>query len=97
MKRYIVQNIKLPVEASKDVVFAHAKRRLLKFYGADEIIRTEIFKRSVDARKRGDIKFVWSVVADVESKRGYDNEVLLKEGIVLSKKPSLDIVLGSEK
>ena len=97
MKRYIVQNIKLPVEASKDVVFAHAKRRLLTFFSLDEIIRTEIFKRSVDARKRGDIRFVWSVVADVESKRDHGPEALIKEGIVLSKRSTLDIVYGSEK
>lgn len=97
MKRYIVQNIKLPVEASKDVVFAHAKRRLLTFFSSGEIIRTEIFKRSVDARKRGDIKFVWSVVANVDSKRGYGAETLAKEGIVLSKNSTLDVVYGTEK
>lgn len=97
MKRFIVQNIKLPVEASKDVVFAYAKRRLLSFFSADEIIRTDIFKRSVDARKRGDIKFVWSVAADVESKRNHSSEALAKEGIALTKRSTLDIVYGSEK
>ena len=97
MKRYIVQNIKLPVEASKDVVFAYAKRRLLSFFGSHDIIRTEIFKRSVDARRKGDIKFVWSVCVDVESKREYSAEKLAKEGIVLSEKKTLDIVYGNEK
>ena len=97
MKRYIVQNIKLPVEASKDVVFAHAKRRLLTFFGAGDIIKTEIFKRSVDARRRGDVKFVWSVIADVGSKREYSAETLAKEGIVLSKPSKIDVVYGDER
>ena len=97
MTRLIVQNIKLPIEASKDVVFANAKRRLLHFFGKDEIIKTEIFKRSVDARRRGDVKFVWSVCADIESKRKYDADALAKEGIVLSKPSALDIVYGDEE
>lgn len=97
MQRYIVQNIKLPIESSKDVVFANAKKRLLKLFGSAEIVDLGIFKRSIDARNNNDIKFVWSVSALVESKRTYSAEVLAKNSIVLEKKASLDFVRGNEK
>ena len=96
MKRYIVQNIKLPIEAGKDVVFANAERRLLTFFGRSQIIRREIFKKSIDARKRDDIKFVWSVIFDVETNREYDEKKLARDGIVALKEPSAKAKYGSE-
>lgn len=96
MTKYIVQNIKLPIEASKDVTFANAKRRLLHFFGNDEICKIDIHKRSVDARKKGDIKFVWSVVAEISSERRYTDAELAKENVVLSKDAALDIIYGDE-
>ena len=57
MKIFIVQNIKLPIEASKDDVFAEAKQRLLKFFSNESIVSLEIYKSSVDARRKGHILF----------------------------------------
>ena len=97
MKRYIVQNIKLPVEAEKDVAFAGAKKRLLIFFSEKDILRLEVCKMSVDARRRGDIKFVWSVAADICSDKTPDLSRLAEKGIVLSKPARLDIKIGDEK
>ena len=96
MQRYIVQNIKLPFEASKDVVLAQAKRRLLKFFAKKDIVRAEIAKRSVDARKKNDIKFVWSVWAEIASDEKLDASRLATEGIALSKSAALEIKHGDE-
>jgi len=96
MQRYLVQNIKLPFEASKDVVLAHAKRRLLKFYSEKDILNVNIAKRSVDARRKNDIKFVWSVYAEVSSKKAADAARLAENGVVIAKKSTLDIKIGSE-
>ena len=96
MQRYIVQNIKLPFEASKDVVLAQAKRRLLKFFAKKDIVRAEIAKRSVDARKKNDIKFVWSVWAEIASDEKLDASRLAAEGIALSKSAALEIKHGDE-
>ena len=52
MKNFIVQNIKLPIEASKDDVFAKARQRLLKFFSNESIGTMKIYKSSVDARKK---------------------------------------------
>lgn len=97
MQRYIVQNIKLPFEVSEDVVFAQAKRRLLKFFGNSEISSLEICKRSVDARRRDDIKFVWSISAAVNSKREVAQDKLALSDIVRTKDPTLNIIMGTEQ
>lgn len=96
MKRFIVQNIKLPVEAEKDVAFAGAKKRLLNFFSKNDILRLKICKKSVDARRRGDIKFVWSVTADIASDKDIDASRLAEKGIVLAKPARIDVKTGSE-
>ena len=58
---YIVQNIKLSIEASKDEAFAIAKHRLLKFFPKNSIESMTIYKTSIDARKKDNILFVYSV------------------------------------
>ena len=52
---YIVQNIKLSFEASKDEALAMAKHRLLKFFPQNSIRELKIYKTSVDARKKDNI------------------------------------------
>lgn len=65
MAIYIIQNIKLPIEASKDDAIFQARQRLLKFFSQKEIGDLRIHKCSVDARKQEDIRFVYSVAAEV--------------------------------
>lgn len=84
MKIFIVQNIKLPIEASKDDVFAEAKQRLLKFFSNESIVSLEIYKSSVDARRKGHILFVYSVSAAIRGGVAADAEKLLANGIVPS-------------
>ena len=64
MEKYIVQNIKLSIDASKDEVFAQAKKRLAKFFSKKSIGKLEIYKTSVDARKKDHICFVIGNNAD---------------------------------
>ena len=55
---YIIQNVKLSIEASKDEAFAIAKHRLLKFFPKNAIGNIAIYKTSIDARKKDNICFV---------------------------------------
>ena len=54
-----VNNIKLPINASFEEAFSVARERLKRLKvdltGAD----FKVFKKSVDARDKGDIKFVY--------------------------------------
>lgn len=65
-RSYIVNNVTLPIDASHKEAFTLASKRL-KAMGID--VRgcdMSIYRRSVDARKKNDIKFVYSVLISGE-------------------------------
>lgn len=92
MKTYIIQNIRLPIEASKDEVFACANHRLLKFFSKAAIGGMRIHKSSVDARKKGDIRFVYSVAVQADGE--VDCNLLAAEGIVPMAEEDIAVHLG---
>lgn len=65
-KRIIVNNIKLPTDASIQEAFSVSESRLrkagIKLDGAE----FSIYRRSIDARIRDDIKFVYSVIVTAD-------------------------------
>ena len=61
-RSYIVNNITLPIDASHEEAFAIAKKRLKSACVSVKDASAAIYRRSVDARKRNDIKFVYSVI-----------------------------------
>ena len=93
---YIVQNIKLSLEASKDEALAIAKHRLLKFFPKNSIEDMKIYKTSIDARKKDHILFVYSISAKVSASSRYDDKTLAKEGIALMEEDALEIEFGSK-
>ena len=94
---YIVQNIKLSIEESKDEALTMAKHRLLKFFPKNSIEGLSIYKTSVDARKKENILFVYSVSAKVHGKPRADANVLAKEGIVPMQSEALTVEFGSDE
>ncbi len=97
MSQYIIQNIKLSFEISKDEAFAVAKHRLLKFFSKKSIGTMKIYKTSVDARKKDNICFVYSVCADISSVPRADEKTLAKEGIVPLTEEEIRIRYGEEE
>ena len=59
---YIVNNITLPINASHQEAFAIATKKLKSFGVTSKGCDFSIYKRSVDARKKNEIKFVYSVL-----------------------------------
>ena len=96
MTQYIIQNIKLPFEISKDEAFAIAKHRLSKFFSKKSIGEMKIYKTSVDARKKDNICFVYSVSAEVFSSSHVDEKLLAKEGIVPLAEEKIHVKIGDE-
>ena len=92
---YIVQNIKLSIEASKDEAFAIAKHRLLKFFPKNSIEKMELYKTSIDARKKDHIIFVYSISAKISSKSKFDEKTLASEGIALMTEDPMEVEFGS--
>ena len=60
----VVNNIKLPVNASIEEAFSVARSRLRKAGIAVGSASFKIYKRSIDARRKDDIKFVYSVAVE---------------------------------
>ncbi len=57
----VVNNIKLPINASFEEAFSVAKRRLRSVGILSRATDFSIYRRSVDARKKDDVRFVYSV------------------------------------
>lgn len=59
----LVNNIKLPINASQKEAFSVAKERMRRAGLSTRDVELSIYRRSIDARKKSDIRFVYSVYA----------------------------------
>ncbi|MBO5945177.1 MAG: hypothetical protein J6Q69_01085 [Clostridia bacterium] len=86
----IVNNIKLPLNASIQEAFSIAKERLIKAGISRTDLKFSVYKRSVDARNKSDVHFVYSVL--VSGIIGKLNETrLAKCGVSVSLNSDLEI------
>jgi len=104
----VVNNIKLPVNASVEEAFSVAERKVKKLLTNARDLRFSLYKRSVDARRRSDIRFVYSVSVqgqfgafDEEKLKAYDitvvdqhNDLSVKNGSDLLLAPPLVVGAG---
>ena len=94
---YIINNITLPADASDKEAFSVAEKRLASS-GASlgGKVKYSIYRRSTDARKKGDIRFVYSVLAEgVEL--SVPKHALEKGGISIFEQSKPRFILGKEK
>lgn len=93
----IVENIKLPIASTDGDAIKEAERRIseLKYFGNAESF--EIYKRSVDARKKSNITLVYSVAAKVGVSKNFDGGTLLRRGMKLCTDESPHFTCGKEK
>jgi len=93
---FLVSDIKTTLDASEADVFAAAAARLRSLGGIPENAEYAVFRRSVDARKKNDIRLVWTAcvrgVVPPRLKDRYKNA-----GIRCCETPSLDFPQGKEK
>ena len=80
-RSYIVNNITLPINASHKEAFTIASKKLAKLGINSSSGEFSIYRRSVDARKKNDIKFVYSVIVSGEMP-SISNEKLKASGIL---------------
>ena len=93
--KIIVEQIKTSVEAEDNEIFEIAKARINKTR-AFKIFELHIYKRSIDARKNDNIKFVSSVCAKVEPKAKIPSaDYLAKQGIKIFEEEQIDFIASS--
>ncbi len=94
---FIVSNIKLCINASSHEAFSLAKGRLRKYFENLSEAKFSIYKRSVDARDKNHINFVYSVAATNICERA-DEQKMLEDGITVLNEASVeDLNFGEEK
>ena len=91
----VVNNIKLPVNASIEEAFSVAREKLKKIRIDTSSLEYRIVRRSVDARKKSDIAFVYSV--GVIGVKKIPNEKIMKaNGFAVSNEAAPVIVIGDK-
>ena len=92
---YIINNIILPLDASFSEAFSVAEKKLEKI-GVKSFVETlKIYKKSIDARRKNDIKFVYSVLA-LGSFPELNDSILKTSGISKYKVETPDFRIGSK-
>ena len=90
----LVANVKLPVDASQEEAFSVALRRLRKNGISFKNAACSIFRRSVDARRRSDVQFVYSVAVTADFS---DLDVGSCSDITILESAEPRVVRGSDK
>jgi hypothetical protein len=86
----IIEGISVPVGTSEEDVLRKAAQKLKKCGLPDKGVRFRICKKSVDARKREEIRLVYSVMAVFPEGRAFSEEKLTQAGC----KPHVSLSLG---
>ena len=92
--KIIVEQIKTNVGVTDNEIFEIAKARIIKTRAFIISGNMHVYKRSIDARRKDDIKFVSSVCAEVNVKKlNIDESFLSKHGIKFLADDNIDIPL----
>jgi len=92
----VLNNIKLPVNASYKEAFSVAEKRLRRIGFNPGELNYSIYRRSVDARKKDDIRFVYSVIASGELPEFSDSQLANADAVKYSSAEP-DIRIGSSE
>ena len=94
--KIIIEQIKTNIDVTDNEIFEIAKARLSKTRAFVFSGKMYIYKRSIDARHKDDIKFVSSVCAEVEAKKSINEDVLSKFDIKYLANDNIEIKLKSQ-
>lgn len=95
--RVIVEQIKVSTATTDNELFDIAKARLKKTRAFSNFKDFYIYKRSIDARKKENIKLVYSVACDAEISSKINEELLKSQGIKLQPLLELEFALKGKK
>ena len=95
MLTLLVNDIKMPINASQKEAFSVAGKKIRSLGLFSDNMTFSVYRRSVDARKKDDIRFVYSIAVRVGGKIS-DNAALSARGVsLLSEHTELNIERGS--
>ena len=97
IKQFLVENIRVPITADDGEIISLAERKISGVIPNASVVRSSIYKRSVDARKKGNITFVCSVMTEAEVSGDVDERRLASLGIKAASEPSVSFDAGAVK
>ncbi len=95
--KVIIEQLKASINTSKIELFDMAKARLKKTRAFSYFGDFYVYKQSIDARNKENIKLVYSVCAEVEPCKNIDNDALAKHFIKIMPNHNLEFVLKGSK
>ena len=94
---FIVSGISLPLDVDEETACKVAKDELNRAGVSPARLHFNVYKRSVDARKKSDIRLVYSVVAKIDYPRISEIPKSRKYRITALENDALDVIKGNEK
>lgn len=96
--RLIADGISLPYKADQNEALEIAAKKLRRSLGnAAKSATLSVYRRSVDARRKDDIRFVYTILAESEQGILCDKERLLAEGFRVDSQKEIEYEYGTEK
>ena len=93
----VVNNIKLPIDASSKEAFSVARKRLLSVGITSRDLSFSVYRRSIDARNKNNIFFVWSVAVSGEIPSVDTARLSAKDMTLCTDTPFPEISFGTEE
>lgn len=94
-ERYLVENVSLAVCDDERETLDSA-RRVLRRLGATGISSLKLHRKSLDARRRGNVRFVCSVLAECEMPSSVSEDALARNGVKRRPRFELKFERGTE-
>ncbi len=94
--KILVNNIIASLDAGEDDIFLAAKKKITKASLKLAPLSFTVYKKSIDARKKSDIKLVYSVVAECECAQSFELTDLTEHSFSRLDEDPLEISYGSE-
>ena len=94
---FIVSNISLPFDTDEGEVINQAKGKMKRVGLSPAMLHFRLYKRSIDARKRNDIRLVCSVLAESEQPISVNIEALTRQSIRVAEQGEPTPVFGEER
>lgn len=96
IKRLLVRGINLPYTYNAECAKETAAKKLKRIMPKGRLLSAEISKRSVDARRRGDIRFIYTVSVSVEAGEAQLARALSDRDVSEVMQEENEAVLGTE-
>lgn len=92
---FIVSNLSLPFDAEENEIINSAQKKMKRVGVSPTMLHFRLYKRSIDARKRKDIRVVCSVLAEADHPVLADAEAMSKQSVRMAEQNEPKVMIGS--